>query len=358
MIGTARSVIAQRGDNAPEHVDFWSFDVLKVFLAVIVVIRHCAQSFWPTDSIFYIAVVNMLSPVAVPTFFALSGFLLFRKSVTIQRLVLQIKRILKLYLVWTIVYLPLTAYSAWKTPEISIEKHLFTYFQNFLFSGSHYHLWFLPALASSLLLVWFLDKHVSQRTQCILVTSLFLIGAIVQNFAFLLPDAFLPVYNLYCRIFITTRNGLFFGCLFVWIGKYFSRACQNLNPALLKKSRLILLLSLLGLIVEGFILSKVHETFVVDMLFAAVPFVILLLKLVTHLSISRQCSYRTKRFREASTFLFCFHPIAMLAIPILEKIGIFVPRFLSMVLVLLICGVAAFLFDKLAPRIRLLQHLV
>ena len=29
-----------------EIADFWSFDVLKFFLAILVVVRHCAQSFF------------------------------------------------------------------------------------------------------------------------------------------------------------------------------------------------------------------------------------------------------------------------------------------------------------------------
>lgn len=340
------------------HVNFWSFDVLKIFLAFLVILRHCAQSFFAPDSLFHIIVVNILSPIAVPSFFALSSFLLFRKPVTFQRLLHQIKRILKLYIVWSLVYLPLTLFFNLRSGEMLVKTFLLTYLQNFLFSGSYYHLWFLPALAFSLLFVWLLNKHVNLWIQCIILTILFALGTVAENFAFTFPKSIALLYETYCQFFLTPRNGLFFGCLFVWIGKYFSENFNRLITKSSKKCHIFILPVFLGLIVEGFILSHIHGNFVVNMLFSAVPFVFLLLQLEILRSTSTRCKYRTDSLRAASTFAFCFHPIAILAVSLLEKVGIVLSSYTATVAVVIICAVTTFLYIKISSKIRILQLLV
>ena len=58
---------------------YYALDILKVMLAIVIILRHCGQSFFDVGSAFNIILTNTLSPLGVPSFFALSGFLFFRK---------------------------------------------------------------------------------------------------------------------------------------------------------------------------------------------------------------------------------------------------------------------------------------
>ena len=69
-------------------------------------LRHCGQIFFPSSSVF-MGLMNVLSPVAVPTFFAVSGFLFFRKERSTSDLWKYVWRVAKLYVIWTLIFLPL-----------------------------------------------------------------------------------------------------------------------------------------------------------------------------------------------------------------------------------------------------------
>ena len=49
-------------------VQLENIDVLKVLLAIVVILRHCGQSF-DDSSLFRAVITNTISPSAVPTFF-------------------------------------------------------------------------------------------------------------------------------------------------------------------------------------------------------------------------------------------------------------------------------------------------
>ncbi|HAQ1155016.1 TPA: acyltransferase family protein, partial [Enterococcus faecium] len=87
-----------------------------------------------------------LSTVAVPTFFIISSFLLCSGEVTSAKLSKQIYRVLKIYIIWSILYIPLVLKN-WVQSDFSWKTDVLLYIRDFLFIGSYYHLWFLPALA-------------------------------------------------------------------------------------------------------------------------------------------------------------------------------------------------------------------
>lgn len=118
---------------------------MKFLMAILVVIIHTTD--WGLGG---------LTNVAVPYFFLVSGFLLFRK---IRGLALpgQKSAILKwtwraalMYLVWTLIYMPFTIYGMCMD-HLTLRQALLQFIRNFIIVGHNYLSWPLWYLLS---LVW------------------------------------------------------------------------------------------------------------------------------------------------------------------------------------------------------------
>ena len=66
-------------------------------------------------------------------------------------------RLLKIYLIWTVIYLPYTIWDQYQA-GFSI-LGVFSYIRDFFLNGSYYHLWFLPALMLASVIVFYLYKE-------------------------------------------------------------------------------------------------------------------------------------------------------------------------------------------------------
>ena len=337
-----------------DKATFWAFDVLKMLLAVIVLLRHVAQSFSEADSLYHTIVVNIISPIAVPVFFAISGFLLFYKPVTKERLLHQIKRVLILYIGWTIIYMPLSLWGILRSEQSAI-KEILEYVQNFLFSGSNYHLWFLPSLAFSLFMVAMLDKYLKPIWQAVVLLILFVLGAALENFEPWLPGSLLQIYKMYCAVFLTTRNGLFYGAIFVWIGKSFAQnhgaGCKTDG----KKYGIGLLIAIACMALEGLLVSRSRETMVVNMLFSQVMVVFALMGWLIPTTAAKQCKYNTAVWRKASTIVFCVHPILIFGLNVAGKLGIQLSAVTASCIVLVISVLGAMLAVNLSQKLPILR---
>jgi len=229
---------------------FPGIDHLKMILAFLVVMRHACQYFAKTESIFYILNMNILSPCAIPCFFVISGYLFFSKeNASIKK---QCIRLLRLYLVWTLLYLQPNVILILKEKLTVIE-----FIKNFLFSGSYYHLWFLPSLIVALLINWLLrNKNVIVVGICF--SLLFIIALISEPYNFLVSEKINHLFKLYFSIFITCRNGLFFGSIYVFIGRIFSHKYISEIPC--NKTAIFLTLSAVLFIAEGIFLTIFTRT--------------------------------------------------------------------------------------------------
>lgn len=207
-------------------------DVLKFVLALFVIVRHCGQVFFEPNETFYLVFTDVISPIAVPLFFMLSGYLFFSKEATVKRLGRQVLRIAKLYLVWTVIYTPFILKSL-----LHRTLSIYEFIKNFFFSGSYYHLWFLPALIVALVFVYFLRYYLGSRVSFGICLLLFIIGLFGDTYTFLLNDIAKEYLHRYIYYFLTTRNGIFFGSVYVAAGGLFTDVDSNskakVKPAIL-----------------------------------------------------------------------------------------------------------------------------
>lgn len=286
-------------------VDGKRFDVLKFILAIFVVGIHTL----PIDSW-----LRPLFRTAVPLFFIMSSYFFFLKQSKISDLnekrksyFLFVKRIILLYLFWTIVLLPYIVYSGeWYKLNILTILHIF---KSVFISGTFPASWYLTSTIISISVIWYSSKYCSN---CILL----LIGFFIYVFCCLTSNYFalyekIPssifIYKSYSFIFGKPCNSFLSALLFIVIGKIFAE-----NKLFLSNKILIVLFlsSLLLLFVEAdfinsnrFNLSKFDYSD--DCFFSLIPLCVSSFMLLGQNFLT--ISFDTIELRHSSTIIFCSH---------------------------------------------------
>ena len=94
---------------------------------------------------------NIIPRIGVPFFFAISGYFYYQKLEKGEKVFWKyIKRLLMPYVFWSVIYFILD-FIQWG--HGSIKGYVFSCAYSFLVTGSHYHLWFFPALFISVIIV-------------------------------------------------------------------------------------------------------------------------------------------------------------------------------------------------------------
>ncbi len=214
-----------------ERKNYYALDIVKFISAFLVICIHCGPLLDVSETGNFV-LVQIIARLAVPFFFVTSGFLFFRK-IDLKRewndyenrtkLKHYVVRLCKIYLIWTILYLPFN-YLLAADNGISVMEIL-RYLRDFFFTGSYYHLWFLPALILAVYIVYLLLFFLGLQKTVWIGIVLYLLGMagnVYGDFILQLP-VIGKVLDIYLKLFSTTRNGLFFGVLFVVIGAIFAK---------------------------------------------------------------------------------------------------------------------------------------
>ena len=178
-------------------------DLVKVLMAFVVVSIHTTT--WPLLGI---------REVAVPYFFIVSGFFLFGKmtgdrSSDLRTIRSWTLKILRLYLIWTAIYLPFTVYG-FLQDGLSLKQSLMLFGRNLLFVGENFMswpLWYLLAMIWSGVLVFVL------RALKVPVWGMLLIGIILAALPHYIGDN-----PLFVKLFRDSRNLAFTGPFYVVLG--------------------------------------------------------------------------------------------------------------------------------------------
>ena len=132
---------------------------------------------------------------------------------------------------------------------------------------------YIPALLSGLLLVLFLYRRLGPKKTFALLLILYALGAIETYHAYLSPSLLTDWYDVYAKLFFTSRNGLFYTPIFIYLGYFLADYGQI---ALFQKKRwLSLLLASLFLAGEG-VLVYMRQGLNKNFFFALIPFTLFL----------------------------------------------------------------------------------
>lgn len=240
-----------------EKRSYGIIDIAKFIAALLVIAIHCAP-FYEINETWNFIYVQIISRLAVPFFFTVSGWLFFQKldlhkgaRDEANRKALQHYwlRIAKLYLAWSALYLPLLVIS-WIKGGFTAATCI-RLLRDFLFNGTYYHLWFLPALLLGIVIVYALVMKWGKRFSLIVCGILYLIGMVLNVYGPALHDVVLlgNVIQCYESVLATARNGIFFAPLFLILGIY---AQDFMNQQYKKQTLLAFVISMIALCLEAF----------------------------------------------------------------------------------------------------------
>ncbi len=183
---------------------------------------------------------DVLGRIAVPFFFMATGFLLAQRKgdgyfFGIDHVKKYVYRILKLYIIWTAIYLPVIIYKNIIDSGEGLRYGILTSIRDFIFVGSYGHLWYLPATAVGVAAVFFLTEKIGERWSGILLFFLFLAGLLAQSYYGLLEiwtgggGLVWDALRLLKKIMVTSRNGIFFGSFFIYMGGWTARRYREIH---------------------------------------------------------------------------------------------------------------------------------
>lgn len=324
-----------------EKKNYDVLDLTKFILSIMIVCIHTQT------------LLSILYPwlrLAVPLFFTISSFLLFRKinsSVKEEKKIIKnyCFRQMKLYLFWFIVLLPVTCYlrSDWLLPKnsVNIYGYIYNIIKHFLFGSTFAASWFIAASVVGTLIVYFLSKKVNTKI-------LFCIFTIIYSFLWF-SDFFttIPIFNsffsTYETYFSSPLSSFPIALIWILIGKIFASNKINLKIKNYKRYYFYLIIALVCLFIEYKIFSNTCYLF-------SLPVVILIFKLLLNTNITLK---NAKLFRAVSTITYPLHAsIAIVVRFILKKLttNMTLIGVISFIVTLSLCYIICFIILKLEKK--------
>ncbi|MFK7032308.1 acyltransferase family protein [Flavobacterium oreochromis] len=191
-----------------------NLDILKIVMAFLVIALHIfpVAKVDGIKGLISYEIASGITRIAVPTFFLISGYFLRNKLNDTAYLWKYVKRILLLYVVWQLIYLPdlIRFYNlGWFTKTDMLLKIIYGY----------WHLWYLLATAIAVGLLY-LFRNCTLTTKVVLIVLLLFVG-----YGFQIGIQSDYIHNLDIRflyeIIGTTRNYLFFALPMMMIGSLY-----------------------------------------------------------------------------------------------------------------------------------------
>lgn len=208
-----------------DRQNFNGIDCVKLLMALVVVGIHTLSPETFSEGIS--CCISAVYALAVPFFFVTSGFLLSSKikgSAREEQLAYLrkwLRRLERLYILWTIIYLPYAIYGFSLEP-LGFTKALAVYARNVILVGENYWswpLWYLLAMLVAGCMIYLLLRFKVKRTYWyILAIAFAIVGILLDE----LHANNLGGVNLYYSIFKTTRNGFFVGFPYMVLGLHLS----------------------------------------------------------------------------------------------------------------------------------------
>lgn len=301
----------------------YSLDILKFILAFLIVIHHTPSPFHDF--------IQPLTTCAVPTFFMISGYLIFCREINTKRILKNAARILKIF-GWSLLLYYIWYWIRHSEPYMPNVKDiiLFVFANNEPVSG---HLWYLTAYAYALFLIAFLAyKNRIRWLQYIAILGL--VGYFVFDIWHIYDDVPKYLTLVYCF-----RNFFFTAIPMIYIGSVVR--CWRIN---VKRPLLIFLLGIFTAlaIIE---INSLHLNHIADVYFMTIPVTVVLFKLFTYFSIYKPNLIATCGERY-SLYIYIIHPMVIKLFSSLFDSNSYVWGICSFVTTLLISVVYVIIKDK------------
>ena len=284
-----------------QSVNYAMLSLFQYVASILVILVHCQRLF--PNEILHFTQKSMFGRMAVPFFLISSAFMLKSSLAKKKSMRTYVSRILKQYIFWSIFYLPYALIYFWSLP---VEKYYapFALIAGFLYIGLCYQLWYIPAFLLGLWIVHHLYKKLGPKWAILVSLLLYLLGSIETYYTYFANTWPTRLYDVYARIFFSTRNGLFYAPIFILFGYLLY---DYWNSDFFKKDvgKKILLASIL-LALDGWLVF-VNQGIDKNFFLALLPFSLFLVNGVLRTRIGRK--WNLYHLKELSVLYFFLHPI-------------------------------------------------
>lgn len=290
------------------------FRLTGAFLVVAIHSSPFASFSADMDFIF----TRIFARMAVPFFLMMTGYFLlpqylFRHCMDKRPLIRALQKHLLLYLAAVLLYLPVNLYAG-QFEGLSADG----IFRMFFTDGTFYHLWYLPAAFSGILIVWFLATCLSFGMVAGITVVLYVVGLFGDScYGLTMQIPFLKkAYDVIFTVSSYTRNGFFYAPLFLVMGAgihgggYSGRTPEKKGcrkNAGKEAAGFTVLFALM--IVEGIILHRLNLQRH-DSMYLMLPAVMFFL---FRLLLSGEYGQK-KRLREISLWIYLLHPYCIILV--------------------------------------------
>ncbi len=195
-------------------------DWFRIAAALLVISIHTSPlASWSDTADFVLT--RVVARVAVPFFLMVTGFFVLPKLVggapgRRAALLSFLRKTGILYLVSVLLFVPLNLYQG----EYTGARGVVLFVRDFLFNGTAYHLWYLPAVLLGVLVLYGLLTKLGWKPVLLICAALYLIGLGGDSYYGFVENV--PVvgqaYAALFRVFPYTRNGLFLAPMFLALG--------------------------------------------------------------------------------------------------------------------------------------------
>lgn len=222
-----------------------------------------------------------------------------------EKVIEYVKRLIKMYLIYNLIYLPKIIYS-YIGQNVGFITVILQYIRKLLFIG-YSQFWYFVGLIVAVLLLYFLTKYLqlSDKTNITICIVLYIIGVFGCLFPY--EEGANIIYKLYNLVFETTRNGIFYGLPYVYVGYYIRKKAEFIK----NKNYLVIFLTFFGFMgLEAVIESQIIESNILhDLTFLLMPTAIFMFLTVAFIKCSDNLKNIAIHCRKLSVLIFGLHLI-------------------------------------------------
>ena len=289
---------------------YQGFDLLKFMCSILIVSLHINP--FSKEGIFY-NLSRAVGSVGVPCFFMISGFLTFSKVFDAKRderkhiITKQIYRLLWLLCTWSVVYF--IAYDLWWIIKGNIVLNVLEYMHHVLFGGPGFFLWYVVSLIIAILFCYILHDN-NEKIVGVIMMFLLIIGMIGMSYTFIIENTTVEkLIIMYKKLFVTFRNGIFWGTPCVYIGLLLAKRGMPSR----KISTALFVLAILLFLVEFIILRNNGQTYeIMQISIVVLAFSLICIFANVEIGLPKMLVWY---LRKLSFLIYVIHPLLIIFLP-------------------------------------------
>lgn len=300
------------GKRERDKYEYPLIDLFRIFAALLVVAIHIAplSSFSERADYF---LTYCMGRIAVPFFLMVTGYFTLG-SETLEGKAYKVKKAIFhlgiIYGLVTLMYFPVNYYSG------NLPKTWGEAIKQIVFDGTFYHLWYLPAAMLGMLIVYFLLRLWGYERTFLITFVLYLVGLLGDSYYGLvqkIPEV-QKIYDMVFSFSSYTRNGIFFTPIFLCMGAWIGKEQYTISE---EKGKNKLLVSIIGLLLEGEITKNLQLQRHNSMYLCLIPTVFFLMSLLLLKRRKVEQEAEPSKFvwlRDISLWIYLLHPMCIIVV--------------------------------------------